>query len=84
VSLNIVCFRYAPSGLGQELLDEVNREILMRVQERGIAVPSSTRLGGRLALRVAISNQRSRRADFDTLVEAVLRIGDEVVSGVGA
>jgi hypothetical protein len=32
-------------------------------------------LQGRFAIRVAITNHRSRRSDFDALVEAVLRIG---------
>jgi aromatic-L-amino-acid/L-tryptophan decarboxylase len=78
VPLNIVCFRYAPATVDATRLDEINKEILMRLQERGIAVPSSTRLRGRFALRVAICNQRSRRADFDALVEAAVGIGREV------
>jgi glutamate/tyrosine decarboxylase-like PLP-dependent enzyme len=73
VPLNIVCFRY------REGSDDENKEILMRVQERGIAVPSGTMLDGRFAIRVAITNHRSRREDFDVLVEAVVRIGREVV-----
>jgi hypothetical protein len=54
--------------------------ILIRVQERGIAVPSSTVLGGRFALRVAITNHRSRREDFDLLVDAVLEAGEELTA----
>lgn len=72
VPLNIVCFRYRGAS------DDANKEILMRVQERGIAVPSGTVLDGRFAIRVAITNHRSRREDFDALVEAVVRIGREV------
>lgn len=73
VPLNIVCFRFAKAR------DEENREILMRLQESGIAVPSGTVLQGRFAIRVAISNHRSRKEDFDLLVETVLRIGREVM-----
>jgi glutamate/tyrosine decarboxylase-like PLP-dependent enzyme len=72
VPLNIVCFRY--KGVG----DEENKEILMRLQEQGIAVPSQTVLEGRFAIRVAITNHRSRREDFDLLVGSVERIGAEV------
>ena len=72
VPLNIVCLRYRGAS------DEENREILMRVQERGIAVPSGTVLDGRFAIRVAITNHRSQREDFDMLVEAVEKIGREV------
>ncbi|QNI36313.1 pyridoxal phosphate-dependent decarboxylase family protein [Edaphobacter albus] len=73
VPLNIVCFRFAKAS------DEGNQEILMRLQESGIAVPSGTVLQGRFAIRVAISNHRSRKADFDLLVENVIRIGHEVM-----
>lgn len=80
VPLNVVCFRYAPPGLAADALDAVNREILLRLQERGIAVPSSTVLHGRFALRVANVNHRSRREDFDALLDAVPRIGEEIVA----
>jgi glutamate/tyrosine decarboxylase-like PLP-dependent enzyme len=78
VPLNIVCFRFIAPRLDGPALDAVNQEILIRVQERGIAVPSSTVLGGRFALRVAITNHRSRREDFDRLVDAVLGAGKEL------
>jgi glutamate/tyrosine decarboxylase-like PLP-dependent enzyme len=77
--LNLVCFRFVAPGLDAATLDAINQEILIRVQERGIAVPSSTVLGGRFAIRVAITNRRSRLADFDLLVEAVLAAGTELV-----
>ncbi len=78
VPLNLVCFRYAAPGFDDAALDAVNQEILIRVQERGIAVPSSTVLDGRFALRVAITNHRSRREDFDLFVDAVLEEGAEL------
>ncbi|HEX6040503.1 pyridoxal phosphate-dependent decarboxylase family protein [Longimicrobium sp.] len=81
VPLNVVCFRYAPADLPEAARNAVNEEILLRLQEGGIAVPSGTTLGGRFAIRCAIVNHRSRRADFDALVEAVERIGREVVEG---
>ena len=48
----------------------------MRIQESGVAVPSHTLLGERFALRVAITNHRSRREDFDLLARTVVEIGD--------
>lgn len=74
VPLNVVCFRYRGAS------DEQCKEILMRLQESGLAVPSSTVLGGRFAIRVAISNHRSRREDFELLVKTVEKIGAEVVA----
>jgi glutamate/tyrosine decarboxylase-like PLP-dependent enzyme len=61
-------------------LNKLNDEILLRLQEEGIAVPSSTTLRGKYAIRVAITNHRSRREDFDTLVRETLRIGREIAA----
>ncbi len=75
---NIVCFRFNPGGLSDEQLDHLNEEILFRLHEQGIAVPTYTRLNGCYALRVAITNHRSRREDFDLLANEVVRLGREI------
>jgi glutamate/tyrosine decarboxylase-like PLP-dependent enzyme len=80
VPLNIVCFRFAPKDAPRDALNPVNQEILLRIQESGLAVPSSTAIGDAFALRIAITNHRSRREDFDLLVKAVSDIGREVTS----
>lgn len=79
--LNIVCFRWTAPGLARGQLDVVNREVLVRVQELGIAVPSGTVLPRGYAIRCAITNHRSRDDDFDALVAAVARLGAEVAAG---
>jgi glutamate/tyrosine decarboxylase-like PLP-dependent enzyme len=79
VPLNVVCFRFVAPGVSDSRLNAVNEEILLRLQERGIAVPSATMLGGRYAIRVANVNHRSRDGDFVELVEAVPRIGREIL-----
>lgn len=79
--LNVVCFRFVKAGTDEASLDALNKEILYRVQESGEAVPSSTHLAGRFVLRVAITNHRSRRSDFDRLVSAVTRAGEEALAG---
>ena len=61
-------------------LDEINEEILFGLQESGTAVPSSTILGGRFALRVCICNHRTRREDLDLLVREVLQRGRALVA----
>lgn len=75
VSLNIVCFRYCQENLTEAALAELNREILIRLHESGVAAPSSTILNGQYALRVAITNHRSRREDFELLAREVVRLG---------
>jgi glutamate/tyrosine decarboxylase-like PLP-dependent enzyme len=79
VQLNIVCFRFNPGGLDDEALNRLNQELLIRLHESGIAVPSYTTLRGRYCLRAAITNHRSRREDFDLLVQAVERLGRELI-----
>ena len=74
VPLNICCFRYKFDADN----DAKNEEIVVRLQESGIAVPSTTVLGGRLAIRVNLTNHRTRESDLDVLVDAVVRVGDEL------
>jgi aromatic-L-amino-acid/L-tryptophan decarboxylase len=75
-SLNIVCFRYNPGNYSEVDLNVLNKNILMELQEQGIAAPSYTLLQGRYAIRVAITNHRSRLEDFDILVDATKSIGE--------
>jgi len=76
--LNIVCFRYRGRVPDEQALNVLNRELLMRLQEQGVAAPSVAVLGGRFAIRVSICNHRSRREDFDLFVREVLRLGREI------
>jgi glutamate/tyrosine decarboxylase-like PLP-dependent enzyme len=70
VNLNIVCFRCRADDA-----DRVNGEIVVNVQESGIAAPSTTILNGALAIRAAIVNHRTDICDIDRLVAAVLEFG---------
>ncbi|MFZ9386385.1 MAG: pyridoxal phosphate-dependent decarboxylase family protein [Chitinophagaceae bacterium] len=80
VSTNVVCFRYNPGELPISILNRINQEILMRLQETGVATPSSTKLEDAYCLRAAICNHRSREEDFDVLVQETCRLGDILVS----
>ena len=76
VPLNVVCFRYRGDGRGD--LDRLNKAILVRLHDSGVAAPSYTVLDGRYALRVCITNHRTRREDLDLLVREVVRLGKEL------
>jgi len=71
VQLNIVCFGYRGPNP-----DALNAAIVVDTQESGVAVPSTSRIDGRLAIRAAIVNHRTRESDVDLLVDAVLHHGD--------
>ena len=74
VSLNIVCFRVAPPGMGGKETDLLNKEILLRIRESGLAIVSGSKIGKRYVIRVACSNHRSTWDDFEKLAEGVERI----------
>lgn len=75
IGLDIVCYRYNPGKMDLEALNDLNREILIELQEQGIAAPSYTTLSGRYCIRVAIANHRSKYEDFDVLIAETIRIG---------
>jgi len=49
----------------------MNDEIVIQLQEQGIAAPSTTQLHGRTAIRV---NHRTARKDLDILLSEIVRI----------
>jgi glutamate/tyrosine decarboxylase-like PLP-dependent enzyme len=71
VALNIVCFRV---NQGAADLDRLNADIVADLHEAGLPAPSTTIIGGRLAIRAAIVNHRTGEADITALVDGVLRM----------
>jgi glutamate/tyrosine decarboxylase-like PLP-dependent enzyme len=71
--LNIVCFafRHDPDGA-------LGAELVMRLQERGLAAPSTTRLAGRQVIRAAIFNHRTTLADVDGFFADATRLAAEL------
>ncbi|MHA2100591.1 MAG: hypothetical protein ACW99A_18100 [Candidatus Kariarchaeaceae archaeon] len=61
-----------------ELLNNLNKELLLLLHENGIAVPSYTNLNGIYTIRVAITNHRSVRSDFNLLVQSAISLGTEI------
>ena len=73
--LNIVCFRYLDPTLAPAGLDRLNGRIVVELQERGIAAPSTTRIGGRLAIRACLCNHRTELTDLEALRAGVRELG---------
>lgn len=71
VSLNIVCFRYDAS-------DDINAEIVVRLQMAGRVAPSTTVINGQVVIRAALVNHRTQVQDMDALVAGVLQLGAEL------
>ncbi len=70
VTLNVVAFRYRSPDA-----DRVNAEIVIALQESGIAAPSSTIVNDQFAIRAAIFNHRTTETEIDQLLEATVRFG---------
>jgi glutamate/tyrosine decarboxylase-like PLP-dependent enzyme len=77
--INIVCFRYDPGGLSEATLKQLNTEIMVQMQEAGIAAVSDTTVQGRHCLRAAINNHRTTPSDLDLLIQEVVRRGRTLV-----
>lgn len=79
VSLNIVCFRYHPERVDPgEPLDRLNLALVGELHERGLFAPSVTRVDGCAAIRVCLTNHRTRSSDLVALLESVSAIGAEL------
>ncbi len=63
--LSVVCFRYAPPGLDETQRDALNAEILRAANATGEVFLSHTKVGDRYAIRLAIGNLRTQRADVE-------------------
>lgn len=75
VSLNIVCFGYRCDDANR-----VNNNIVIALQESGIAAPSTTTINHRCAIRVALFNHRTTVKDVDALIKATLEFGKSEVA----
>jgi glutamate/tyrosine decarboxylase-like PLP-dependent enzyme len=83
-SLSITTFRYVPSRLKsgsdeiEKYLNELNTELLTRLQSSGKAFVSHAVLNGKSFLRACIVNFRTTLTDIQALPEIVIKIGREV------
>jgi aromatic-L-amino-acid decarboxylase len=82
-SLSIATFRFVPVDLkpGEahgDYLDQLNRELLTRLQNSGEAYLSNALVHGKFALRACIVNFRTSASDIHALPPLVVRIGREV------
>lgn len=66
--LSVVAFRYAKPGLSEEALDQLNRQLLERINLRGRVFLTGTVLRGRFAIRICIL---SFRTHLDRVQQAV-------------
>lgn len=71
VALNIAVWRWVPDGFSDEQCDALNRELLLRIQESGLAVPSGSMVKGRYVIRTCITNHRTRWQDLERFADGI-------------
>jgi aromatic-L-amino-acid/L-tryptophan decarboxylase len=82
--LSITTFRYVPADLNRadgnvgNYLNDLNRELLTRLQQNGEAYLSNAVVGGKYALRACIVNFRATLEDVEALPALVVRLGKQV------
>ena len=84
--LSITTFRYVPRDLQaapqtddtKAYLQDLNRELLARLERSGEAFLSNAMIGERFALRACIVNFRTSAADIEALPPLIARLGREV------
>jgi len=82
--LSITTFRFVPLDMKrddrtvEDYLNDLNRELLTRLQQGGEAYLSNAVIGGKYALRACIVNFRTTLEDVEALLPIVVRIGNEV------
>jgi aromatic-L-amino-acid decarboxylase len=83
-SLSIATFRYRPADLEvhsaetESYLNDLNRELLTRLQQSGEAYVSNAVIGEKFVLRACIVNFRTTSADIQELTLIVTRMGKDI------
>ncbi len=77
--LGIACFRVNPANidLGEDVLEEINRTILVRIFWEDRAFISSTLLHGTFALRMCVINYSTTWKDVRETLETISKFGAE-------
>jgi glutamate/tyrosine decarboxylase-like PLP-dependent enzyme len=83
--LNIVCFRSiisrSKNNIDLKVLNKLNKQILVNIQERGIAVVSPIVVDNdKFALRMCITNHRTKMSDMDNFMAQLIQLTDELLS----
>ena len=88
--LYLYCCRYVPNTVGdrcagaeiQRRIDALNQAIADEIQRSGLAFVMTTRIHGRVALRMSICSHRTTQADIDDTFAAMARLGRQLTGAM--
>lgn len=75
---NIVCFRFAPDRVDDNILNNINAEIRSRIVKEGSFYIVQAELSGKIWLRLTIINPVTSKNDLNDLLKRVLDVGSEI------
>ena len=81
--LSTLVFRYAPAGLAEDALDEVNAAARERLFASGRAVVAGTRVAGRTHLKLTLLNPATTVADIAEVLDLLREHGAAAVRDLG-
>jgi L-2,4-diaminobutyrate decarboxylase len=78
---NILCFRYHPPGLPESQLSDLQLRIWDTIRSDGKFFISKVKIQGSYALRVVFMNRDIRPCHFESLLQEIQRIGNQLSAG---
>jgi aromatic-L-amino-acid/L-tryptophan decarboxylase len=78
--LNFCCFRYQPSGkdLPLAVVNQLNEQLLSRINQSGVAYLSHTRVDQKYVIRVVIGQTYVDQEDVERLIDLIERLVGEM------
>ncbi|MEH6454404.1 MAG: pyridoxal-dependent decarboxylase, partial [Psychromonas sp.] len=76
-TLSICCFRFISSEIND--LNVFNQRLARQLTRENNFIPTTTKINGQLAIRPCYIGARQEQSQADGLIEAVLRIGNEML-----
>jgi len=74
---NIVCFRYAPEGSDEHILNKANSSIRDTIIKEGSFYIVQAELGGKIWIRLTIINPVTSEDDLKNLIQRIRELGKE-------
>ena len=78
--MGVVTFRYFPAGMDPHVADELNRGIALALTENGYAAVLTTRLAGRVVVRMCTLNPRTTDDDIRETIARLAGLAKTIAS----
>lgn len=79
VSLSITCFRYKPTGLSEQEVEDLNQRLIRYIEKDGRIFLTGTKINGKTALRTCFINPRTKTKDVEWIPEVIRDVGSKIL-----